>query len=182
MTETVDRPGRKLRETPVREQRKSCRFGPAGRGRVPRFSLLLLAAVLAVGGCYAKTYEDPGIDVAETALIRGPLGTGYAMHMTIDGADKPERTARVPAGTRELGVQWIGKVRAPKSFPAGSIVHVPFACSVTHDVQAGKKYDLSVRGDEVSLYEYDTTRWTGRRRDGKVVATCRGEYVPADRE
>ena len=48
---------------------------------------------------------------------------------------------------------------------------------MAYDLKPGKKYDVTVIKQRVSLYEYDVTRLTGARKDGRVVASCEGFYV-----
>lgn len=128
-------------------------------------------------GCYAKMYDDPAIDKQETALIRGPIGPGFPMKLTIEGKEKPNRTTRIPAGSYTLDVKWIGETAAVPDFAEGHLLRVPFRCSMTYDIKAGKKYDVTVVGGRASLYEYNVSKWTGARRDGTVVESCEGAYL-----
>ena len=143
--------------------------------RSPTF-FLCFALILCVG-CYANMYDDSTIDEEETAIIRGPVGPGFPMQLTIGDQEKPKKTARIAAGTYTLDVKWIGEKNAPPDFMKGHLLRVPYQCSITYDIKAGKKYDVTVIKEKVSLYEYDTTKVTGTRRDGRIVASCEGFYV-----
>jgi hypothetical protein len=144
--------------------------------RIGRTAFLCIALVF-VAGCYAKMYDDPSIDKQATALIRGPIGPGFPMQLTIKGTEKPNRTTRIPAGNYTFDVKWIGETDAPPDFAQGHLLRVPFQCSMTYDIKAGKKYDVAVVGGRASLYEYNVSKLTGARRDGAVVESCEGAYV-----
>jgi len=150
------KPGRTLRRSPV---------------AVLCFALILSA------GCYAKMYDASSIDEEETAIIRGPVGPGFPMKLTIGDQEKPKKTARIRAGHYTLDVKWIGEKNAPPDFMKGHLLRIPYECSMTYDIKAGKKYDVTVIKEKVSLYEYDTSKITGARRDGRIVASCEGVYV-----
>ena len=140
-------------------------------------ALFLCAVFLLTAGCYAKMYDDKTIDKEQTAVIRGPVGPGFPMELTVEDQVKPRKTARIPAGSYTLNVQWIGETNAPPDFMNGYLLRVPYQCSLTYELKAGKKYDVTVIKKKVSLYEYDVTKWTGARKDGRVVASCEGFYV-----
>jgi hypothetical protein len=142
-----------------------------------RAPVFLCVASILFAGCYAKMYDDPSTDTKETALLRGPIGPGFPMKLTIEGKEKPDRTARIAAGHYTLDVQWIGETDAPPDFAKGHLLRVPLRCSMTCDLKAGKKYDVTVKEGQVSLYEYDVSKWTGARRNGTVVESCEGFYV-----
>ena len=61
--------------------------------RSPTF-FLCFALILCVG-CYANMYDDSTIDEEETAIIRGPVGPGFPMQLTIGDQEKPRKTARM---------------------------------------------------------------------------------------
>ena len=140
-------------------------------------TLLLCIPLILIAGCYTKMYDEPPVDKAQTALLRGPIGPGFPMQLTIGDREKPKGTTRIPAGRYTLGVKWIGEMKAPPDFMKGQLLRVPYQCSMSCDLKAGKKYDVTVVDQKVSLYEYDVTRLTGTRKDGRVVESCEGAYV-----
>lgn len=147
-----------------------------GRHRMGSTVFLCIPLIL-IAACYTKMYDDPSVDKQQTALLRGPIGPGFPMQLTVGGREKPKRTARIPAGRYTLEVKWIGETKAPPEFMKGHLLRVPYQCSMTCDIKAGKKYDVTVIQQKVSLYEYDVTPLTGARRDGRVVESCEGSYV-----
>jgi hypothetical protein len=138
--------------------------------------ILSLALVLAAG-CYANMYDESSIDKEATAILRGPIGPGFPMKLTIGDQEKPRKSVRIPAGEHTFDVQWIGETDAPPDFAQGYLLRVPLRCSLTYDIKAGRKYDVTVVDGRVSLYEYDVTRLTGARHNGSVVESCEGSYV-----
>ena len=140
-------------------------------------TLVLCIPLILIAGCYAKMYDEPCVDKAQTALIRGPVGPGFPLQLTIGGREKPKGTTRIPAGRYTLDVKWIGETKAPPAFMKGQLLRVPYQCSITCNIKAGKNYDVTVVNQKVSLYEYDVARWTGARKDGRVVESCEGAYV-----
>ena len=138
--------------------------------------ILCLACVLAAG-CYTNMYDESSVDKEDTAVLRGPIGPGFPMKLTIGPEPKPKKSVRIPAGKHTFDVQWIGETAAPLDFAEGHLLRVPFRCSMTYDIKAGKKYDVTVVGQRVSLYEYDTTKLTGARQNGSVVESCEGSYA-----
>ena len=141
-----------------------------------RAVILCLAFVLAAG-CYTNMYDESSVDKEATAVLRGPIGPGFPMKLTIGPEAKPKKSVRIPAGKHTFDVQWIGETAAPPDFAEGHLLRVPFRCSMTYDIKAGKKYDVTVVGQRVSLYEYDTTKLTGARQNGSVVESCEGSYA-----
>ena len=99
------------------------------------------------------------------------------MKLTIGDQEKPKKTARILPGQYTLDVKWIGETAAPPEFMKGHLLRVPYQCSMTYEIKAGKKYDVTVAKEKVSLYEYDVSKATRSRRDGRVVASCEGSYV-----
>ena len=140
-------------------------------------AIFLSFALILTAGCYAKMYDESSIDKEATAVLRGPIGPGFPMKLTIGDTAKPKKTARIPAGTHTFDVQWIGETDAPPDFAEGYLLRVPLRCSLTYDIKAGKKYDVTVVGGRVSLYEYEATKLTGARHDGSIVESCEGSYV-----
>jgi hypothetical protein len=140
-------------------------------------ALFLGAVLLLTAGCYAKMYDDKTIDKEQTAVMRGPVGPGFPMQLTVGDQVKPRKTARIPAGSYTLNIQWIGETKAPPDFMQGHLLRVPYQCSLTYELKAGKKYDVTVIKKKVSLYEYDVTKLTGTRRDGRIVASFEGFYL-----
>jgi hypothetical protein len=134
--------------------------------------VLILAA-----GCYGNMYDESSIDKEATAVLRGPIGPGFPMKLTIGEQEKPKKTVRIPAGNHTFDVQWIGETDAPPDFAEGYLVRVPLRCSLTYDIKAGRKYDVTVVGGRVSLYEYEATKLTGARHNGSIVESCEGSYV-----
>jgi hypothetical protein len=122
-------------------------------------------------------YDDSSIDKEATAILRGPIGPGFPMKLTIGDKEKPKKSVRIPAGNHTFDVQWIGETDAPPEFAEGYLLRVPLRCSLTYDIKAGKKYDVTVIGERVSLYEFETTRITGARHGGSIVESCKGSYV-----
>jgi hypothetical protein len=99
------------------------------------------------------------------------------MKLTLGGGQEVKKKARIPPGDHTLDVQWIGETDPPPDFAEGHLLRVPLRCSITYDIKAGKKYDVTVVGGRVSLYEYEVTKLTGARRGGSVVESCEGVYV-----
>ena len=94
------------------------------------------------------------------------------MKLTIGDTAKPKKTVRIPPGTHTFDVQWIGETDAPPDFAEGYLLRVPLRCSLTYDIKAGKKYDVTVVAGRVSLYEYEATKLTGARHHGSIVESC----------
>ena len=140
-------------------------------------AIFLSFALILTAGCYANMYDESSIDKEATAILRGPVGPGFPMKLTIGDTAKPKKTARIPAGTHTFDVQWIGETDAPPDFADGYLLRVPLRCSLTYDIKAGKKYDVTVVAGRVSLYEYEATKLTGARHDGSIVESCEGSYV-----
>jgi|GEM_PF-3428225 len=140
-------------------------------------AVLLSFALILAAGCYANMYDESSIDKEATAVLRGPMGPGFPMKLTIGDQEKPKKTVRIPAGINTFDVQWIGETEAPPDFAEGHLLRVPLRCSLTYYIKAGKKYDVTVVDGRVSLYEYETAPLTGARHNGSIVDSCEGSYV-----
>jgi len=140
-------------------------------------AVILSLALILAAGCYANMYDESSIDKEATAILRGPIGPGFPMKLTIGDQEKPRKSVRIPAGDHTFDVQWIGETDAPPDFAEGHLLRVPLRCSLTYDIKAGRKYDVTVVDGRVSLYEYEATKLTGARYNGSIVESCEGSYV-----
>ena len=140
-------------------------------------AVFLSFALILAAGCYSNMYDESSIDKEATAVLRGPIGPGFPMKLTIGEQEKPRKTVRIPAGDHTFDVQWIGETDAPPDFAEGHLLRVPLRCSLTYNIKAGRKYDVTVVGGRVSLYEYEATKLTGARYNGSLVESCEGSYV-----